>query len=102
MRLVDIRRGNMTTNNQIATIVERIEKMEDEKTAISLDISETYKEAKGNGFDVKILKKVIAERKKPQHERAQAQEIFDLYMSAIETFEKTPLGSYAATVEVKL
>jgi uncharacterized protein (UPF0335 family) len=91
----------MSTNNQIATIVQRIEKMEDEKTAISLDISEIYKEAKGNGFDVKILKKVIAERKKPQHERAQAQEIFDLYMSAIEGFDKTPLGAYAATVEIK-
>lgn len=91
----------MTTNNQIATIVQRIEKMEDEKTAISLDISEIYKEAKGNGFDVKILKKVIAERKKPQHERAQTKEIFDLYMSAIDGFEKTPLGAYAVTVEVK-
>jgi uncharacterized protein (UPF0335 family) len=91
----------MTVNNQIASIVERIEKMEDEKTAISLDISEIYKEAKGNGFDVKILKKVVAERKKPQHERAQAQEIFDLYMSAIESFDKTPLGAYAVTIEVK-
>ena len=51
---------------------------------------------------MKILKKVIAERKKPQHERAQAQEIFDLYMSAIESFDKTPLGAHAANVEIKL
>ena len=91
----------MTTNNQIAAIVQRIEKMEDEKAAISLDISEIYKEAKGNGFDVKILRKVIAERKKPQHERDQAKTVFDLYMSAIEGFESTPLGAYTATIEVK-
>lgn len=57
----------MISNNQIASIVQRIEKMEDEKSAISIDISEIYKEAKGNGYDVKILKKVVAERKKPQH-----------------------------------
>jgi uncharacterized protein (UPF0335 family) len=75
--------------------------MEDEKTAISLDISEIYKEAKGNGFDPKILRKVVAERKKPQHERDQAQTVFDLYMSAVKGFDKTPLGAYAITVEVK-
>jgi len=92
----------MISNNQIASIVQRIEKMEDEKTAISLDISEIYKEAKGNGFDVKILRKVIAERKKPQHERDQAQTVFDLYMSAVEGFEETPLGKFADTVEIKL
>ena len=91
----------MSTNNQIAAIVQRIEKMEDEKAAISLDISEIYKEAKGNGFDVKILRKVIAERKKPQHERDQAQTVFDLYMSAVEGFEKTPLGKFAANAEGK-
>ena len=92
----------MISNNQIASIVQRIEKMEDEKTAISLDISEIYKEAKGNGFDVKILRKVIAERKKPQHERDQAQTVSDLYMSAVEGFEETPLGKFADTVEIKL
>lgn len=92
----------MISNNQIASIVQRIEKMEDEKTSISIDISEIYKEAKGNGYDVKILKKVVAERKKPQHQREQTQTIFDLYMNAIEGFEETPLGKHAATVEIKL
>ena len=91
----------MISNNQIATVVQRIEKLEDEKSAIALDISEIFKEAKGNGFDVKILKKVIALRKKPQHERDQEQTILDLYMDAIENFEMTPLGQYAANAEVK-
>lgn len=92
----------MITNNQIASIVERIERLEDEKSTLALDISEVYKEAKGNGFDAKVLKKVIAERKKPAHQRQEQQEIFDLYMSAIEGFDKTPLGQFATTVEVVL
>jgi len=90
--------GTMISNSQIATVVERIEKMEDEKSAISLDISEIYKEAKGNGFDVKILRKVIAARKKPQNQRDSENAIFDLYMSAV-GFEQTPLGRYSEGTE---
>jgi uncharacterized protein (UPF0335 family) len=84
----------MISNSQIASVVERIERMEDEKSAIALDISEIYKEAKGNGFDVKILKKVIALRKQPQAKRDEEQAILDLYMSAV-GFEQTPLGQFA-------
>lgn len=84
----------MISNSQIVSVVERIERMEDEKSAISLDISEIYKEAKGNGFDVKILKKVVAARKKPQNQRDSENAIFELYMSAV-GFEQTPLGKFA-------
>jgi len=92
----------MLSNNQIATVIERIEKMEDEKAAVALDISEIYKEAKGNGLDVKILKKIVAMRKKPQHEREREQTILDLYLAAVEGFEKTPLGECAARVEIEI
>jgi len=88
----------MISNSQIVSVVERIERMEDEKSAISLDISEIYKEAKGNGFDVKILKKVVAARKKPQNQRDSENAIFELYMSAV-GFEQTPLGKYAKGTE---
>jgi uncharacterized protein (UPF0335 family) len=84
----------MISNSQIASVVERIERMEDEKSEISLDISELYKEAKGNGFDVKILRKVVAARKKPQNQRDSENAIFELYMSAV-GFEQTPLGKFA-------
>ncbi len=84
-------------NNQIAAIVQRIERPEDEKAQISIDISEIFKEAKGNGFDTKILKKVIALRKKPQSQRDEEQAILDLYMAAVEGFDETPLGKYAAS-----
>jgi uncharacterized protein (UPF0335 family) len=88
----------MISNSQIVSVVERIERMEDEKSAISLDISELYKEAKGNGFDVKILRKVVAARKKPQNQRDSENAIFELYMSAV-GFEQTPLGKYLEGTE---
>jgi len=88
----------MISNSQIVSVVKRIERMEDEKSAISLDISEIYKEAKGNGFDVKILKKVVAARKKPQNQRDSENAIFELYMSAV-GFEHTPLGKYSEGTE---
>jgi uncharacterized protein (UPF0335 family) len=88
----------MISNSQIVSVVERIERMEDEKSAISLDISEIYKEAKGNGFDVKVLRKVVAARKKPQNQRDSENAIFELYMSAV-GFEQTPLGKYSEGTE---
>ena len=53
----------MTTNNQLQAIVSRIEHLEEEKYNIAEDIKEVYAEAKGTGFDPKIIKKIIAIRK---------------------------------------
>jgi uncharacterized protein (UPF0335 family) len=54
-----------STNNQLQSIVDRIEKLEIEKADIADLIKDVYVEAKANGFDVKILRKVVALRKKP-------------------------------------
>jgi uncharacterized protein (UPF0335 family) len=80
------------TNNQIKTIVERIEKMEEEKLAITTDISEIYKEAKANGFDAKIIKKIVAMRKKDANKLAEEQAVMDVYMAALGMLADTPLG----------
>lgn len=80
------------TNNQIKTIVERIEKMEEEKAAITTDISEIYKEAKSNGFDTKIIKKIVAMRKKDANKLAEEQAIMDTYLAALGMLADTPLG----------
>jgi uncharacterized protein (UPF0335 family) len=80
------------TNNQIRTIVERIEKMEEEKLAITTDIGEIYKEAKSNGFDAKIIKKIVAMRKKDANKLAEEQAIMDVYMAALGMLADTPLG----------
>ena len=68
---------------QLKTIVERIERLEEEKKTIAADIKEVYAEAKGNGFDTKILRKVISLRKKEATEREEEQSMLDLYMSAL-------------------
>ncbi len=69
--------------DQLKSVVERIERLEEEKAALSADIKEVYAEAKGNGFDVKILRKVIRIRKQDAAERSTEEEMLDLYLSAI-------------------
>ncbi|AMJ61744.1 DUF2312 domain-containing protein [Bosea sp. PAMC 26642] len=69
--------------DQLKSIVERIERLEEEKKTISDDIKEVYGEAKGNGYDVKVLRKVIAIRKRDANERAEEEAILDLYLQAV-------------------
>ncbi|MCB1431189.1 MAG: DUF2312 domain-containing protein [Alphaproteobacteria bacterium] len=77
--------ANKTTfaQGQLKTIVERIERLEEEKKAIAGDIKEVYAEAKANGFDTKILRKVVSLRKKEATEREEEQSMLDLYMAAL-------------------
>lgn len=69
--------------DQLKSLVERIERLEEEKTALSGDIKEVYSEAKGHGFDTKILRQVVRIRKMDKHERAEQEELIDLYLSAV-------------------
>lgn len=69
--------------DQLKSIVERIERLEEEKKTISDDIKEVYAEAKGNGYDVKVLRKVIAIRKRDANERREEEAILDLYLQAV-------------------
>lgn len=68
---------------QLMSLVERIERLNEEKTALSADITEVYAEAKGHGFDTKILRKVIALRKLDSADRQEIEAVMDLYMSAL-------------------
>ncbi len=68
---------------QLKTLVERIERLEEEKKTIAADIKEVYAEAKGNGFDIKILRKVISLRKKEPEERQEEEAMIDLYLAAL-------------------
>jgi uncharacterized protein (UPF0335 family) len=89
------------TNNQLKSIVERIEKLEVEKAEIAELVKDVYAEAKSNGFDVKILRKIIAQRKKSDDERRMEQELIDTYMNALGMLADLPLGQ-AALKNVKL
>ena len=68
---------------QLRAIVERIERLEEEKKEVSAQIKEVYDEAKGNGFDVKTLRKVVALRKKKPEERTEEKAMLDLYLNAL-------------------
>lgn len=68
---------------QLKSIVERIERLEEEKKTITADIKEVYLEAKANGFDPKVLRKVIAIRKRDLRERREEEAILDLYLQAV-------------------
>jgi uncharacterized protein (UPF0335 family) len=77
----------MQTNasqEMLRQFVSRIEKLEDDKSIVAVDIKETYDEAKSNGFDVKILRKIIAIRKKPEHERAEEETLLATYMANLD------------------
>ena len=68
---------------QLRSIVERIERLEEEKQALADDIKEVYAEAKGNGFDTKTLRQVVRLRKQDMAERQEREAILDLYMHAL-------------------
>lgn len=70
-------------HGQLRAIVERIERLEEEKKTIAGDIKEVYAEAKGNGFDTKILRKVISLRKKDAEERQEEESMIDVYLAAL-------------------
>jgi uncharacterized protein (UPF0335 family) len=68
---------------QLRSLVERIERLEEEKATIAGDIKEVYAEAKANGFDIKILRKVVRLRKVDQDERQEEEALIDLYLHAL-------------------
>jgi uncharacterized protein (UPF0335 family) len=73
---------NSTAQSQIRSIIDRVNRLEIEKEEISEQIKEVYAEAKGNGLDVKILRKVVRELKKDRAKRQEEAALVDLYMHA--------------------
>ena len=68
---------------QLRALVERIERLEEEKAALAADIREVYAEAKANGFDPKIMRQVIRLRKMETADRQEQEALLDLYMDAV-------------------
>jgi uncharacterized protein (UPF0335 family) len=69
--------------DQLKSIVERIERLEEEKAGIASDIRDIFAEAKGNGYDVKTLRKVIVLRKQDAAERDEQEHLLDTYKRAL-------------------
>jgi len=74
---------NGTAQTQLKSIIERVERLEQEKAEIAEQIKEVFAEAKGNGFDVKVLRKIVRIRKQDRAKRMEEEAILDLYLSAL-------------------
>ena len=72
-----------TAQGRLKSFIERIERLEEDKAAVSNDMKEVFLEAKGEGFDVKIVRKVIRLRKQDKVKREEEAALIDLYLSAI-------------------
>ena len=68
---------------RLRSFVQRIERLEEDKAGIAQDLKEVYAEAKGEGFDVKVLRKLIGLRKRDPRQRREEDELLELYLSAI-------------------
>ena len=80
--IIDDTHSTTVHGAQLRGIIERIETLEREKAEIAEQVKEVYAEAKGNGFDTKILRTVISLRKKTAEERSEAEAMLDLYIQA--------------------
>jgi uncharacterized protein (UPF0335 family) len=72
--------------DQLKSYIERIERLEDEKAALMEDIKEVYSEAKGNGFDVKIMRQIVRLRKLDTDDRSEMEAILETYKAALGMF----------------
>jgi len=81
--------------DQLRSIIERVERLEEEKAALAADIKEVYAEAKGNGFDTKTIRQLVRIRKQDAAERQEAEALLELYKNALGMLSDTPLGEAA-------
>ena len=72
-----------TAQGKLKSLVERIERLEEDKAAVASDLKEVYAEAKGEGFDTKVLRKVVRIRGLDSARRAEEEALIDLYIAAI-------------------
>ncbi len=83
------------SNEQLKSIIERIERLEEEKAATASDIKDVYTEAKSNGFDVPALRALVKLRKQDADKRKEREAILETYMHALGMLSDTPLGQAA-------
>ena len=72
---------------RLKSFIERIERLEEEKAALAADVREVYSEAKGEGFDAKIMRQIVRLRKMDNNDRQEQEAILDLYKAALGTAE---------------
>ena len=86
---------NAFAPERLRSLVDRIERLEDEKRGLAADIKDIYIEAKSAGFDVKTLRALIVERRKEPAEVEEQRSLLDIYRDALGQLAGTPLGQAA-------
>ena len=76
-------RGGGVAAERLKSFIERIERLEEEKAALTSDIREIYSEAKGTGFDTKVMRQIVRLRKMEEADRQEMQAILDPYKKAL-------------------
>lgn len=71
------------TPDRLRSFIERIENLEEEKRAVAEQVKEVFAEAKGEGFDVKTMREVLKLRRMKPHDRAEQDELIEVYLSAL-------------------
>ena len=79
----DVGHNSSTADDRLRLLIERVERLEEEKKAISDDIKDVFAEAKAVGYDAKIMKQVIRLRKMNPDDRREMETILDLYKTAL-------------------
>lgn len=88
------------TDDRLRLLIERVERLEEEKKGIAEDIRDVYAEAKAVGYDTKIMRQIVKLRKMKPDDRAEAEALLDTYKAALGMdFARTPLGGYAKHLE---
>jgi uncharacterized protein (UPF0335 family) len=80
----------VSAQKQLRQLIEQIERLEEEKKALASDIRDKFAEAKGLGFDVKTIRKIISLRKKSQTDRQEEEAILAVYMHALGMLDEAP------------
>ena len=86
--------------DQIRSIIERVQRLQEEKRTIEEDIKEVYQEARSNGFDVKVLRAVVKHLGRDRDEVAEFDAIFDLYLQAATASHSAPRATHAIATSV--
>ncbi|MCW5615850.1 MAG: DUF2312 domain-containing protein [Rhodocyclaceae bacterium] len=79
----------------LRSFIERIERLEEEKRGLTQDIGDIYREAKGNGFDPKIMREIVRERRMKSADREEREALLEVYRAALGDYVDTPLGGAA-------
>lgn len=88
--------------DKLRSLISRVERLEAEKAALTADIGEVYKEAKGHGFDTKVMRKAVSRRKMDATKRQEQDALLELYMAALEVssvVQMRPVVQHAAAAE---